>query len=112
MSDRDRACVSPAYEKEISRRLLDAENRAAAAAAGKNCAQAMDEFTLDVREASTLSVAECREEYVAKYRPLVITGLASVTGPSPWSLTRLVAEAGSKRVAVNMVALRWRPHAQ
>ncbi len=97
------AAVSTAYQHEVNRRRKAATERAAAAQQdGAAAATRRSNFDLDVREASGLGVAECRAEYVARYRPLVITGLESMTGPSPWSLPWLVEQCAAKRVAVNL----------
>jgi histone arginine demethylase JMJD6 len=98
--------ISERYLTEVRRRADDAHVRATAALSDVAAAEAavaqLPIFSLDVRDASNLSVAECRTEYVAKYRPLVITGLGSMTDPSPWTLDWIARECRSKQVAVNL----------
>ena len=103
----DGACISEVYLSEVRRRSEGARARAAAAlhnlkAAKAAAAAQSPDFVLDVREAASLSVAECRCEYVAQFRPLVITGLGSMTDPAPWSLTWIAGACSSKQVAVNL----------
>ena len=63
---------------------------------------ALPPFTADVRDASELSVAACREEYVSRFLPVVIRGIGALTDPSPWSLAWLREHYGQKCAAVNV----------
>jgi histone arginine demethylase JMJD6 len=98
----DAAAVSKAYQDEVNQRRRAAMERAAAAEQDTAALARRSAFKLDVREASGLGVAECRAEYVAQYRPLVITGLESMTDPAPWTLPWLEEHCAAKRVAVNL----------
>ena len=97
---------SPAYLAEVRRRADAALHRAEAALAdlpaAAAAAAALPAFALDVRDASELSVGECRREYVARFRPLVIRGVGPLTEPSPWTLPFLRESYGQKRAAVNL----------
>ena len=101
-----RAHVSKAYLAEVLRRAEHAAQLEAAARSNPAAADAASAsrlaFTLDVRDASSLGVAECRADYVARFRPLVISGLNPVTDPSPWTLPWLAEQCNAKRVAVNI----------
>jgi len=101
-----RAHVSKAYLAEVLRRAEHAAQLEAAARSNPAAADAASAsrlaVTLDVRDASSLGVAECRADYVARFRPLVISGLNPVTDPSPWTLPWLAEQCNAKRVAVNI----------
>ena len=100
------ASHSAAYLDEVRRRAAEAESRASAALADLAAAEAVQvalpAFTADVRDASELSVAECREQYVARFRPLLIRSIGALTDPSPWSLPWLREHCGQKCAAVNV----------
>tara|TARA_B110001469_G_scaffold122060_1_gene132208 strand:+ start:72 stop:623 length:552 start_codon:yes stop_codon:yes gene_type:complete len=69
---------------------------------------------LETRDAGELTAAEVRSEYLAKFRPLVVTGATAISWVSaegattegeaeaPWTMEWLVAHVGSKQVAVNV----------
>ena len=97
---------SAAYLAEVRRRASEAESRSSAALADLENARATQAalpiFTADVRDASELSISECREQYVARFRPLVIQSIGKMTDPSPWSLPWLRDHYGQKCAAVNV----------
>mmetsp|Transcript_36628 Transcript_36628/g.119134 ORF Transcript_36628/g.119134 Transcript_36628/m.119134 type:complete len:286 (-) Transcript_36628:384-1241(-) len=94
------------YLDEVRRRAAEAESRASAALADLAAAEAVQvalpAFTADVRDASELSVAECREQYVARFRPLLIRSIGALTDPTPWTLAWLREHCGQKCAAVNV----------
>ena len=100
------AGVSADYLAEVRRRRAEAERRAAAALADMDAAEAAaaarPPFVAERRHASELGVRECRREYVARYRPLVIEGMDGVTDPWPWTVEWLTNAVASKCAAVNL----------
>lgn len=110
--------LSPQYIEEVARRRAAAAAKAAAACStdgmwSARASASAAPFVLDTRDAGELAAAEVRSEYLAKFRPLVVTGAASTSWVSsegttecmaeaPWTLEWLVAHVGSKQVAVNV----------
>ena len=107
---------SPAYLAEVRRRSDAASHRAEAALAdlpaAAAAAAALPAFALDVRDASELSISECRREYVARFRPLVIRGVGPLTEPSPWSLPFLRGRTARSAPRSASVGRRWRRRAR
>ena len=97
---------SSEYLAEIARRSKAAATRASNAMADLEAAAAAmagaPAFTKSVRDASELSIDECRRGFVAEFRPLVIRSVGPLTHPSPWSLSFLRERCGQKRAAVNL----------
>ena len=111
--------LSPQYLAEVARRREAAAAKAAAACStdgmwSARASASAAPFVLDTRDAAELTAAEVRSEFLAKFRPLVVTGAtasswvspegASTEGEAeaPWTLDWLVAHVGSKQVAVNV----------
>ena len=111
--------LSPQYCAEVARRREAAAAKAAAACStdgmwSARASASAAPFVLDTRDAAELTAAEVRSEFLAKFRPLVVTGAtasswvspegASTEGEAeaPWTLDWLVAHVGSKQVAVNV----------
>ena len=102
----DYAIAAP-YLAEVSRRRAAAAAQAAAAASADGAwavraAATAAPFTLDVRDADSLSAAEVRSSYLARFRPLVVTGATERITEPEWTLEWLVQHVGSKQVAVNV----------
>lgn len=98
--------ISDEYLAEVNRRASAARRQAEAAEAdlvqAAKIQAALPAFTADERPAAELSIDECRSDYVAQFRPLVITSIGPLTDPSPWTLAWLREQCGQKRAAVNI----------